>query len=209
MSSLHESLDGLRDCLCDGRLAGITKEKSWTNFHHLVPTLQVPGVTANVSSFIALKVFSSMVLRKWPKESEKPIVGTELTESDNDVLVYIGGAIVHKLKSRYTDPTKQNLIVMLACGSDDPCACFSKLTKTKDRGGLTYIKQNALEMLKKMEKLFMSKVNDGQIKEKFVSDCKQLIEDDFLFCLYESGDFSKSDDENVVAVMSDVINLFF
>jgi hypothetical protein len=195
----------------------VSREKSWGKFHKIIGTIhETCGTTlpvfvpANVIKFLGLKIFASMLDRKWPLAT----IGIETTISidgkESDVLTYIGGCIAKKLHNKYGNGDKQEYIDFLTCNADSPCAASSNMTKTLDRGGLTYIKQTTLILFKKMEFHFKRVTNDHKknvSKDDFVETCCQSIEREFMSLLCESG--NPIDDDLAYSVLRDVVSKFF
>ena len=192
-----------------GKLRSSSKEKSWAKFHGFISTCKIviPGLDDPTRNFFPLKLFELVLAKCWPQE-QVPVYTSQLSSEEDDIISYVGGSVVKKLMAaKYTN---RSIVQLLACQSDDPCAAHISLTKIKDRGGLTYIKQSAFELFKKMEIVFRSLATvKGEVdKLKFESMCRSSLEDDFLFCIIEGGDELPT--ESVLfCVLNHIIRLFF
>jgi hypothetical protein len=80
----------------------------------------------------------------------------------------------------------------MACESDDPCVAHKLLTKVKDRGGLTYIKESTFYFFFKLELMFreVADASGNVTKSDYVSQCTSTLEDDFMHCILEGGQHS-------------------
>ncbi len=200
-----------------GSFAGSTKEKSWTLFQKNVSKITIPGLSLHHTRFLCVQVFQNLLKQKWPP---KRIVYENLShnrkcdQKDFEVLAYIGGALIRKLKYHYIRTKKEDkrvILEMLATEHDNPAVLYSNLIRMRNRGGLTYLKQSTVEFFAEVEGLFRETFRDATSfsRKQFINDAFALAGNDFLFCIQESGDSGQYSDETKHEVMCDLLNKFF
>ena len=133
-----------------------------------------------------------MVSKNWPDGSKcTSVTDSKVDEADCEILAYIGGSIIHKLRTKYGPSAQQRCIDALACKSEIPCAAFTELTKGKDRGGLTYIKKSAVELFVSFENLFKSQLLHERLnvsQARYIHSCNQSLSNEFLDCINDGED---------------------
>lgn len=172
-----------------------------------------PAATA----WICLKLFDMMIHEAYDENiSVSDSAATEIHESETDIVKYVGGAVVNKIKQRvwrlkrstYKEE-KLRCLEALACAPQSNSADTPDMTSLLDRGGLTYIKPNILQMFLAMEQLFRqtaASVSTDKAQD-FTSKCMNTnaVSTCFYDTLYE---FELS--ENVQEdTLQNILHLYF
>ena len=141
-------------------------------------------------AFLATCVFEACLRRLWPERNQiAGLLDSEVTLKDYDIISYIGGSVISKLKFHGKKGSYLKCLEMLESTQED--AAHANLTNTRDRGGLTFIGHRTFNMFKKAEGLFKRMHKDEKVhKDSYVEQCKDLIREDFVAIL--------SDDDEVI-----------
>ena len=128
----------------------------------------------------------------------------QVTETDRDILHYIGGSIIHSIKKKISpnQPSKESHHDILQCFicTDKPAAVNQKKTLTElfDRGGLTYVKPSVVDFLEHLERNFrdtFDTVSSSCTGDAFVKQClnNQVLTSTFYQLCYdcEADDIDK------------------
>ncbi len=177
-------------------------------------TLTCDHVSDFLLRYFALKVLWSMVNRVWPPKKPAQLKTKKVNKKDYDVLAYIAGWLIRKAKQYYFKMKKweeRRLVDLFSCEPGEAAKDFSNIVKVKDRGGLTYVTQSTVELFAKMEAFFREKhANTTSYSEKdFIDEGVALIENDFLFCVNESGEGGSFSPETLVSVTKYFLKKFF
>ena len=144
------------------------------------------------------------------EQMDKP--AKPLSIKEHDILSYIGGSIISKLRRRYRSKRQEN------CEHCLRCLCTSKpsfdadiqpsLTEVLDRGGLTYLVSSALPIFTDLEETFRDffKRNVGILSfENYNSQISDLA----TFTFFEiTGEYSIPDQVKR-DIFKDIVKLFF
>ncbi len=175
------------DWIKDGKLAGTTQEKSWKLFHTNITKLNVPGLELFQARILFFRIFKLLLKKKWPPKTvsyENISANKKCDQRDFEILAYIGGALVRKLKDKYLkakQEDKQAIVEMLATTHDSPTVLYSNLIRTRNRGGLTYLKQSTVEFMGEIEGLFRDIFKDGTSfsRQRFIDEAFSIAGNDF------------------------------
>lgn len=148
------------------------KEKSWAKFYNSY-TEQITNVSSvtgspQISSWICLRLFERMLMVETSSKEQKESHKSEpIQAEEKGTIKYIGGCIVRKMKERvWRLPKNSYRELKLECLED---MCLERehtegdMTSLLDRGGLTYIKPEMVEMFCRMEELFREKAGSGDV----------------------------------------------
>ncbi len=218
VDEVHAALSKMSQWARNGAFPGMSKENSWGKFNQNVLGIKVniDGLSPHVITLLCIRVFTAFLARKWTRINQNKTLATamerKLDRRDFEVLAYIAGYIVRKLKYRYLrtkKPGKQCIVELLATNSNDPAVQYAKLIETKDRGGLFYVKQSMVELLAVVECRFRDFCRGSEFSiQKFISECVPVCEDDFLFCIEDSGETNELSEADMHSVLCDVLRLF-
>ncbi|KAI0235001.1 hypothetical protein LSAT2_014614 [Lamellibrachia satsuma] len=82
------------------------REKAWSNYHreylkHMQSVMELAGSPAN-AAWLCLKIFEHLVMLNYPvsPQSSNEEQCKSITEDDQDIVNYIGGSVVQKIKQK-------------------------------------------------------------------------------------------------------------
>ena len=146
MENLRLSLTFLSKCVTTAKFPSAAREASWGRFHSAVinQTSELQKVTesAAFSSWLCLRLFTNLLKQTFPmsvtrcaSHSDRPL------PQDEDIVVYIGGSVVAKLRKaafRLIDEEKAERLDILSQMVDlsEHQNLSTTLTDVLDRGGL-------------------------------------------------------------------------
>lgn len=169
-----------------------TREKAWSFYHkeyirNMASVTKLTGSPA-ASAWLCLKAFQHLVSVNYtaPVTTTTKSLKRPMTEDDEDIVSYIGGSIVQKIK-------KTLFVLKESVEKSERLACLEKmrekdcdqsttnskvtLTGTLDRGGLVYLKPSAISFFSLVEEKFRdlcSGANESQYTENhFEHSCSQ------------------------------------
>ena len=221
MEELKLALNFLSDCVDKkSKFPSSAKEASWGKFHaavvknanHLNEITESP----QFSTWLCLKLFMHILGSAFQASSQQPHFSkAEYTPEEDDIVIYIGGSVVSKLKRaayRLSDSEKVSQLDALGHLIDESASKSSdSLTDVLDRGGLIRLVPQIQAMFVEMECIFrqlFSSVNDVQLSaEKFRDECTN---NDLILCgYYETTYASVANETTKLQIFNNVISLYF
>ena len=168
------------------------------------------NIPSHFCYLIALKTFKKLVNLTY-RNSQHTVPNTpmtKITDSEKDILHFIGGSIIHKIENKLHRQGKSQKTCMHILQSFKSQEKDTKsLTAVHDRGGLTYVKKTFTTFLEFAEHQFRSSSKFST--ESFLHACRHnsaltsafydMIED----CEDEEGDIQKHN------VLEKILILFF
>ena len=171
VSELLASVSFLQDCAPSGCFTPAVVERAegqWyknTVIHHQ----DVSKITRSeqLTLFLCRRLFDC--LTKQTQSSTPTLDAQFLSDEDKDIVNYIGGSVVSKLKKaawQHTSEKEERLVILRTLqvthgdkaidhsSSESKEDVHSKMTHTLDRGGLVYLKPKITEMFWLLECLF-------------------------------------------------------
>ena len=191
VKELAPRLDWLNGCLTDRwHLLPISREKVWSSYHEalLANLNNLTELTGSrlISSLISLNSMKHLIKVNYTPPAATTPPPVDLTERDYDILVYVSGFILRKLKK---NPLTEYLETEVTT---------SGLIGTKNRGGLIQPKEEVVKIVEEMEVVFR------QLAEKSVNR-------DLFFQLLLENDIQTNFLElfKEVSCMSDSVDHFY
>ena len=166
----------MNSCLADKRLLlQGAKEKVWAAFHQSLQSRvsAITDITGSrpASSTLCLRVMMALVDANYTMKTPPQTTSEELTERDGEIVAYIAGFLLKKLRSR---PEARFLVD----NSSEP----SGLIAVKSRFGLIQPKEEFVSVVLEMEKVFrampIKNVNRDEFHENiYTKDIHSLFFD--------------------------------
>ena len=182
-----------------------------------LPRLEPLTGSTMFSSWLCLEIF----MRLLKQISEKGQVETPTIVKhdcrDDDIVIYVGGSIVSKLRKaahRLTDGEKDahlEVLSHLVSSKEDSNDAETSLTNVLDRGGLVRLVPKVQAMFLEMENLFLNLFSDTHLTclplEMYSQEC--LKNDTVLCAFYECTYESTNSDTVKFHLMKGIIALYF
>ena len=128
-------------------------------------------------------MFAAALDMPWPCSSESLVEAAklpkEVANGDNDIISYIGGAVLKKLIDKFgTNRNSRKVLEAFRAPEGHPNRQTQVLTAMKDRGGLLYLTSSAFNIFHKMESIFLAgDYGTSDIKEDtFLDECRGQLE---------------------------------
>ena len=102
VSAIAKKLEGLPGWIAGGKLVGFAKERSWKKFQANILNVKVENVADYLVQYIATDVYDKLLEQKHPAYPLKDYALEHPIDTvDKEIIAYIAGCIMHKLKKRY------------------------------------------------------------------------------------------------------------
>lgn len=204
-------------------LNGCGKEKSWSVFYQNVQAMSHDQLPSALLNYVALSVFEDFLCVEYPNvlpPTTDFVNEHTVTKEDLQVLHYVGGAILRKLRKASND-NYLPYIEALTCGATDVTVSadtleqeptssnfMSEFTRSKDRGGLMYMHDEAVEILGHIESIFRNFVDKSVINvHDFVKQCSIRIGDKLVEYFHVRGELIE--DDILSDILHDICSHFF
>ena len=191
------------------------KEKAWGQFYQAVVRNHtvITDIThsAQLTSFVCLRLFKKL-LAMLTQNTPVPVF-PKTPNHKRDIISYIGGSVVSKLKKaawRLTDGEKSTRLQvpnLLVSTDNEPRT--SGLTDILDRGELIRLKPNVVEMFNSMEATFSTIFSDkiNLSVSDFVLEC---CRNDNILCGYYERVYSSHATDNMKdQLLRNILQLYF
>ena len=150
-----------------GSFSKCSKEKAWNKFYAAIACDDNIGQLDNIrqldelvgveaSPFLCFEVFG-ILLASYDTLKLQPLLSLEITDFEKNVLVYIGGAVLQKLKQRayrLKDLAQREAILRLIETLSAGSAAAGSMTSILDRGGLIKLTAAAETLFFHLESAF-------------------------------------------------------
>ncbi|XP_025108986.1 uncharacterized protein LOC112573130 isoform X2 [Pomacea canaliculata] len=153
---LLEKVKFLDDCLVPCKMfVRAAREKAWSLYHaaYIKNMSSVVECTKSTSAaaWLCLKTFEKLIALNYPVQAEQnqACQSSAFHDKLKDIIAYIGGSIVAKIKRLCKGEEQQCLDAL--CTKHDT----TMLTATLDRGGLIYLNEKAKELFYALEHRFV------------------------------------------------------
>lgn len=178
-----------------------------------IETLSATTGSAQLSAFIALRVFEKIVSDVY-SQGKTPGLVVYFHEEEKGTVRYIGGAVVRKIKSRLRRidkiEQKDEKLQCLDAMCQNRVESTTDMTSVLDKGGLTYLKSNVAEVFYKMETLFRSLTGSNIEKISSADFVLAAMEDESITSgFYESLYPCTFQTSVVEAVLQYILELYF
>ncbi|XP_055896729.1 uncharacterized protein LOC129928112 isoform X2 [Biomphalaria glabrata] len=222
---LHEKLRFLDSCLVPkGRSLQVAKDKAWSNFNNLYTLNAIHIYTfiqpQGLAFIFCLKLFEILVENYYcePQTKKEGQKSVEIKYQDKDILDYIGGCILFKIKNQVgrlneTDVKKHiklNIINVLVENDSEKSESCS-LTNVLNRGSLIHIRSDLSTFFVKIESIFRiifpNPVESFFSLESFIKRC--LDTNDIVKCFFDSCNHSLAEHSEKMFILKLILKLFF
>lgn len=182
-----QALRELNGCIIIGSFKNQSKEKSWVKFHTTVQSIKLPPLDDQVCIFLCMSVFQAALNRLWPVVNEVGgALETKVGNEDNDIISYIGGSVLRKLREKVRDGEYGRCLQHMQCTPEE--AVQATLTQTKDRGGLTFLGEKTFIFFKKAEAEFRARNDEKPVdRHTFMSGSYEALKEDFCKIFSDSS----------------------
>ena len=144
-----ENLIFMNDCLPQKtKFMHSCRERAWGQYHRSI-TEHLPNITQitksnATSSWISLKLFEELIKLNYPitTQPNHDSHATELDDEEKDIVNYIAGSIITKIKQKHTDPDVHECLQTMQAEIHSDISKTNRLTNTLNRGGLTFINED-------------------------------------------------------------------
>ena len=169
------------------------------------------------TSWLCLEIFIRLL--KQISEKDKPDSPPTVKHDcrDDDIVIYIGGSIVSKLRKtahRLTDDEKDaqlEVLSQLVSSKEESNDAETSLTNVLDRGGLVRLVPQVQALFLELENLFLNLFSDTRLtclsSEMYTKEC---LKSDIVLCgFYESTYKSTSSDTVKFHLLRGILALYF
>lgn len=211
---LDKCLDVPATCFKTGN-----KEKAWTKFHvamlnpkNVEPISNFAG--QDVSTWLCFALFEEMTEYAFcSKESEVQVYATTLNKHDKDVISYVGGAVVQKLRQRayrLKDSSDKNGILDCVQNLSVDEARKGSMTEMLDRGGLVKLHPRIELLFESLEIKFRSLFKGFSVSLPFEAFFHESMTLDEVSAAFHNQLYNIHSEETLKEkLLRDLIFLFF
>ncbi|XP_025097062.1 uncharacterized protein LOC112565662 [Pomacea canaliculata] len=221
-SQLLDKMGFLNACLVHKtKLPHSDREKSWGNFHkaNIQNMGALNSVTGSpmISSWLTLRCFECLLNKNYlviASSTNIDNINEELSEDILDIVNYIGGSIITKMKQRLQrgreNSSKEEQLLCLAHLTQEDDGVHS-LTSTLNRGGLVFLKPATKYFFHLLEKKTLEVFTLESVERCRLVDFQTMCSQDSVIASAFSGLTyeAESAEDNKEAVFEGIVRLYF
>ena len=182
-----------------------------------LPRLEPLTGSTMFSSWLCLEIFTRLLKQISEKDKADSPPNVKHDRKDDDIVIYVGGSIVSKLRKaahRLTDGEKDahlEVLSQLVSSRDESDYAETSLTNVLDRGGLVRLVPQIQAMFLEMENLFLHLFSDTHLTSLSLEMySEERRKSDAVLCaFYESTYKSTTSDTIKFHLLRSIFSLYF